>query len=177
MTKMQLPTVERTTNLRPTGADMAVPAAAKVMPVAPVNPPVAASQPQASVVNEINPEVQAKASAEAAAQVSQPDPLQGGAKADTSHKDWTQAAPKPKQQEEQPKEPLTQMLIDHVKTLWQLSARAVDLMAHANQHQNPVQVQNTSESRNQMPSAVPGILAKESLTYSPSKIPKMEKAE
>ncbi len=156
---------------------MAVPAAAKVVPVAPVNPPVVASQPQASVVNEINPEVQAKAAAEAAAQVSKPDPLQGGAKTDASLKDWTEAAPKPKQAEEPPKEPLTQMLIDHVKTLWQLSARAVDLVAQSNQHQNPVQLQNTAESRNQVPSAIPGVLAKESLTYSPSKIPKTEKAE
>ncbi|HCY17286.1 MAG: hypothetical protein A2Z93_13845 [Curvibacter sp. GWA2_64_110] len=153
---------------------MAVPAAARVIPVAPVNPSVQV-QAGASVVNDINPEVQAKAASESAAQPSASDPLQGGSKADNSSKDWTQAAPKPKVAEEPPKEPLTQMLIEHVKTLWILSARAVDLMSSHNQDSN--QVQNLAQIRNQDPSAIPGVLAKEVLTYSPSKIAKTGKPE
>jgi len=151
---------------------MAVPAAARVIPVAPVNPSM---QVQASVVNDINPEVQAKAASESATKLSASDPLQGGSKADNSIKDWTEASPKPKVTEEPPKEPLTQMLIEHVKTLWILSARAVDLMSTHNQDAN--QVQNLAQTRNQDPSAIPGVLAKEVLTYSPSKIAKTGKPE
>lgn len=151
---------------------MAVPAAARVIPVAPVNPSM---QVQASVVNDINPEVQAKAASESATKLSASDPLQGGSKADNSIKDWTEASPKPKVAEEPPKEPLTQMLIEHVKTLWILSARAVDLMSTHNQDSN--QVQNLAQTRNQDPSAIPGVLAKEVLTYSPSKIAKTGKPE
>jgi hypothetical protein len=153
---------------------MAVPAAARVIPVAPVNPSVQV-QAAASVVNDINPEVQAKAAADSAPQAS--DPLQGGSKADTSSKDWTQAAAKPKVAEEPPKEPLTEMLIEHVKTLWILSARAVDLLTLSNQNQNPNQVQNLAQTRNQDPGAIPGVLAKEVLTYSPSKIAKTVKPD
>ncbi len=153
---------------------MAVPAAARVIPVAPVNPSVQV-QGASSVVNAINPEVQAKAAAEPATQPSASDPLQGGSKADNSSRDWTQAAPKPNEVEELPKEPITKMLIEHVRTLWVLSARAVDLMSAHNQ--NPNQVQNLAETRNQSPGAIPGVLAKEVLTYSPSKIAKTGKPE
>ena len=89
---MQLPTVERTPNLRPAGAEAAAPAAARVIPVAPVNPSLQV-QETASVVNNINPEVLAKAN-----QAANMDPLQGGAQADNSGRDWTQskeAAAKP----------------------------------------------------------------------------------
>jgi hypothetical protein len=53
------------------------------------------------------------------------------------------------------------MLIEHVKTLWILSARAVDLMSAHNQDAN--QVQTLAQNRNQDPSAIPGVLAKEVL--------------
>lgn len=151
-----------------------MPAAARVIPVAPVNPSLQV-QASASVVNDINPEVQAKAASESAAKLSASDPLQGGSKADNSIKDWTEASPKPKVTEAPPKEPLTQMLIEHVKTLWTLSARAVDLMSAHNQDAN--QVQTLAQNRNQDPSAIPGVLAKEVLTYSPSKIAKTGKPE
>jgi len=155
---------------------MAVPAAARVIPVPPVNPSTP-SLGTASVVNDINPELQARAVAESAATPSAADPLQGGAKADASGKDWTEAAPKPQEAKEPPKEPLTQMLIDHVKTLWVLSARVVDLMSVSSPKQDANQVQALAQTRNQDPSAVPGVLAKEVLTYSPSKIAKTGKTE
>jgi hypothetical protein len=45
------------------------------------------------------------------------------------------------------------------------------------QNQTQTQIQNLAENRNQDPKAVPGVLAKEALTYSPSKIKKPEKPE
>ncbi|MEA3395233.1 MAG: hypothetical protein U9R55_11455 [Pseudomonadota bacterium] len=175
---MQLPTVERTPNLRPAGAEMAVPAAAKVIPVAPVNPSIEV-QATASVVNDINPDVLAKASAESLTRPSASDPLQGGSKADNSSKDWTQAAAKPKAAEEEPKEPISKMLIEHVQTLWMMSAKAVELWYTAQQakNQDANHLQNMAQTRNQSPSAIPGVLAKEVLTYSPSKVNKTGKAE
>lgn len=157
---------------------MALPAAAKVIPVAPVNPS-AQVQATAGVVNDINPEVLAKASAESMAQPSASDPLQGGSKADSSSKDWTQVATKPKAVEAEPKEPLSQMLIEHVQTLWMMSAKAVELWYTAQQakNQDVNHLQNMTQTRNQDPSAIPGVLAKEALTYSPNRVNKTGKAE
>jgi len=154
-----------------------VPAAARVIPVAPVNPaqPV---QESASVVNNINPVVQAQA-AEATA-----DPLQGGSQADNSGKDWTQrkesVASKP--EELPPKEPLSKMLLDHIHSVWSASARVVEIWLQNNPAQNPsvnqqVQLQNQAAKRNVDPAAAPGVMAREALTYSPSKIRKTEKPE
>lgn len=88
-----------------------MPAAARVIPVAPVNPPSTQVPPAASVINDINPEVQAKASADSAKAVSSSDPLQGGSGADKSIKGWTETPAKPKEKEEPPKEPISKMLI------------------------------------------------------------------
>lgn len=173
MTKMQLPTVERTPNLRPAGAEAAAPAAARVIPVAPVNPSLQA-QETASVVNDINPEVQAKAN-----QAAHMDPLQGGAQADNSGKDWTLRNESPGKVAEPPKEPLSKMLLDQIHSVWSASARVVEiwLMNNPAQNQTQNQIQNLAQNRNQDPTAIPGVLAKEALTYSPSKIRKTEKPE
>jgi hypothetical protein len=170
---MQLPTVERTPNLRPAGAEVAAPAAARVIPVAPVNPSQQA-QESASVVNNINPDVQAKANQEASA-----DPLQGGAQADNSAKDWTQRKETPGKPAEPPKEPLSKMLLDHIHSVWSASARVVEIwmMNNPAQNQTQNQIQNLAQNRNQDPKAIPGVLAKEALTYSPSKIRKTEKPD
>ncbi len=174
---MQFPTVEQNSNLRPAGAELVVPAAAKVIPVAPVNP--VAAPPSASVVNDINPELLAKAAAESATQQpSASDPLQGGARADDSIKGWTEAAPKPQEVEEPAKQPITQMLIEHVQTLWMLSAKVVELYnTQQARNQDPNQLQQMAQQRNQDPSAIPGVLAKEVLTYSPSRINKTGKPD
>ena len=175
---MQLPTVERNPSLRPTGAELAVPAAAKVIPVPPVNPPMPVlSEP--GVVNDINPQVQAQAQADAATPSSTADPLQGGSKADSSSKDWTESASKPKVEEPPPKEPLTELLIEHVKTLWLMSAKAVELWYNNQQAktQDPNQIQQLVQTRNQDPAAIPGVHAKEVLTYTAKKVNKTEKAQ
>lgn len=179
---MQLPSVERPSNLRPSGADVAVPAAVKVIPVAPVNssaPPKPAAD-IGSVVNDINPAVRAKIAQEAGtAQPSAPDPLKGGAAVDNTQRDWTMRRPAPETSAEIPKEPISKMLIQHMQALWSASAKAVEMwyVSSQQQAQNPVQVQNLNQTRNQSPADVPGVLAKEVLTYTPSKVKKNEKAE
>jgi hypothetical protein len=167
---MQLPTVERTPNLRPAGADVAVPAAARVIPVAPVNPSLQV-QESAGVVNNINPQVQARA-AQAAS-----DPLQGGAQADNTGRDWTSRSEAPAKPAEPPKEPLSKMLLDQINLIWSASARVVEIWLMNNPAQNLTQNQTQilAENSNRDPAAVPGVLAKEVLTYSPSKIRKNEK--
>lgn len=153
-----------------------MPAAARVIPVAPVNPPAPVRE-SASVVNDINPVVQAQAN-EAAAKV---DPLQGGSQADTSTKDWTQrkeAVSKP--QEAPPKEPLSKMLLDHIHSVWSASARVVEIWMQNNPSQNQganQMQQQAAANRNADPIAAPGNIAKEVLTYSPTRIKKTEKAE
>jgi hypothetical protein len=168
---MQLPTVERNPHLRPAGADQVTPVAARVIPVAPVNPSQTVQEP-AGVVNDIHPELQANAAAKAG------DPLQGGAKADQSGADWTQRfhAGKP---EEPPQEPLSKMLMEHVHSLWMASARAIELLMMNNpqQSQDPNKLQQLAQNRAQDPAAAPGLLTREVLTYSPSKIRKTEKPQ
>lgn len=154
-----------------------MPAAARVIPVAPVNPS-ASVQENASVVNDINPAVQARANESAKA-----DPLQGGSQADTANKGWTQrkeAVNKP--EEAPPKEPLSKMLMDHIHNVWSASARVVEIWLQNNpaQNQSTQQVQQqqlAAANRNTDPLAAPGNVAKEVLTYSPTKIKKPEKAE
>lgn len=173
---MQLPNLERTA-IRPAGSEVVVPAATRVIPVAPVNPP-APVQESASVVNDINPAVQARANETAKA-----DPLQGGSQADNSTRGWTQrreAVAKP--EEAPPKEPLSKMLIDHMHAVWSASARVVEIWMQNNPAQNPsvsqqVQAQNQAANRNVDPMATPGVVAKEVLTYSPTRIKKTEKPE
>ncbi len=148
-----------------------MPAAARVIPVAPVNPPAPAVQETASVVNDINPVVQAQAN-QAAAQA-----------ADNSSRDWTQRKETVARQEEAPpKEPLSKVLIDHMHAVWSASARVVEIWMQNNPAQNPgvsqqVQAQNQASSRHVDPAATPGVVAKEVLTYSPTRIKKTEKPE
>lgn len=126
------------------------------------------------MVNSINPEVQAKAN-----QAARLDPLQGGAQADNSGRDWTQSKDAAGKPAEPPKEPLSKMLLDQIHLVWSASARVVEiwLMNNPAQNQTQNQTQNLAQSRNQDPTAIPGVLAKEALTYSPSKIRKTGKPE
>jgi hypothetical protein len=128
-----------------------------VIPVAPVNPSLQA-QESASVVNDINPQVQAHAS-----QAGSADPLQGGAQADNSGRDWTQSREVPVKLAEPPKEPLSKMLLDQIHLVWSASARVVEIWLMNNPAQNQTQIQNLAQNRNQDPTAIPGVLAKEAL--------------
>lgn len=151
---------------------------AKVNPVAPVNPPVQV-QPTAGVVNSINPEVQARARASMDAEMMNtraPDPLRGGALVDNTQRDWTERKPAPEKVQEVPKEPISKMLIEQINALWAASAKAVELwyMNSQSQNQDPNQVKNLAQTRNQDPSAVPGTLAKSATSYTPSRVEKNE---
>jgi len=121
------------------------------------------------VVNNINPQVLAQAGSV--------DPLQGGAQADSSGRGWTQSREAPVKPEEPPKEPLSKMLLEQIHLVWSASARVVEIWLMNNPAQNQTQIQNLAQNRNQNPTAIPGVLAKEALTYSPSKIRKTEKPE
>jgi hypothetical protein len=172
---MQLSSVDRTPNLRPAGADLAAPAGARVVPVAPVNP---SAQATASVVNKINTELQKKLSEiNQAVQLSSPDPLKGGATADNSNKDWTERQPGPEKVQQPPdKESISKMLMEHMQNIWSASAKAVEVVLMNNQglNQNQARVQSMNQTRSQDPVAQPGVIARENLTYSPSKVKKNE---
>lgn len=154
-------------------------AASRVVPVAPVNPPEPQVRPVDSVVNDINPVIRARAAQDGPSDSAPPpDPLRGGAQADNTQRDWTQRRPAPAKEEEPPKEPISKVLIEHVHAMWQASAKAVELWwQQYSQAQNPAQQQALQQDRNQIPSAVPGVLAKEVLTYSPETVKKTAAAE
>jgi hypothetical protein len=163
---MQLPSIERTPNVRPAGADLASSGASRVLPVAPVNPAVQSSpplEPVPSVINMIKPELKSSESPPVYSSVS--DPAKRGSEAATAPKDWTIHRPVPEKVETPPPKPMSQVLMDHLKTMWTASASAVQIEQVQNQLTVP-------EARG--PLEAPGELAKESLVYTPSKIQKNE---
>ncbi|MBA3057767.1 MAG: hypothetical protein KJ614_03010 [Gammaproteobacteria bacterium] len=163
---MQLPPLERSPNLRPAGNE-AVSAVARVMPVAPVNPPDQVSitpvEPTPSVINLVN---QAhKPSTGEGVYTSVSDPGRPGSEAATSRKDWTIHRPVVEKVEDPPPVPMSQVLMDHIKSLWTASASAVQVQQ---------QVKNQLDSSQPNLNATPGTLSSEVFTYSPSKINKTE---
>lgn len=164
---MQLPTIDRTPNLRPSGADVASSGANRVIPVAPVNPSVNANPsilPTPSVVDLVNPALKAAEGESIYASVS--DPGRPGSEAATAPKDWTIHRPATEKVEDPPPKPMYQLLMDHFKSLWTASASAVQLEQVNNQLNPPVPV---------APSDVPGNLAKEVLVYDHNTIKKNER--
>ena len=142
-------------------------AAARVIPVAPVNPSVHAAitpaEPTPSVVNLVN---QAnKPSTGEAVYTSVSDPARRGSEAATSEKDWTIHRPAPEKVEDPPPVPISKVLMDHIKSLWLASASAVQVQQ---------QVKNQFDTSLPNRSATPGTLSSEVLTYSPSKINKTD---
>jgi len=140
-------------------------AAARVMPVAPVNPSinaVARSEPTPGVVNLVNQANMGNAGD--AVYVSVSDPARRGSEAATSEKDWTIHRPVPEKVEDPPPVPLAKLLMDHIKALWTASASAIQTQQVKN-HLEPVPPNSNVN---------PGSLATEVFTYSPSKINKTE---
>ena len=138
--------------------------------MAPVNPStssVSAAEPSPSVVNLINQADKPNFGEGVYSSVS--DPTRRGAEAATAEKDWTIQRPKPEKVEDPPPEPLSKILMDHIKSLWVSSASAVQVQT---------QVKNLVEEKTQADINAPrGILAAEVLTYSPTKINKTEKPQ
>lgn len=163
---MQLPSIDRTPNLRPAGADLASSGANRVIPVPPVNPSVSAYpslQPVPSVVDLVNPALKTNEGEPVHTSVS--DPGRRGSEAATSPKDWTIHRPAAEKVEDPPLKPIYQMLIEHIKSIWAASASAIQLEQISNQLTPPVTV---------VPSEAPGDFAKEVLVYNPSMIKKNE---
>jgi hypothetical protein len=128
-----------------------------------VNVAVAPVDSAPSVVNLVN---QAnKPSVGEAVYTSVSDPAQRGSEAATASKDWTVQRPMPEKVEDPPPVPLSKMLLDQIKSLWIASASAVQVQQ---------QVRTQFDTSHPSPDAIPGQLAKQVLTYSPSKINKTE---
>lgn len=166
---MQLPSIDRIQNLRPLAVESASLATGKVVPVAPVNPSVQTApvaEPTPSVVNLINQSDKPNVGEGVYTSVS--DPTRKGADAATPPKDWTIKRPAPEKVEDPPPEPMSKILMDHLKSLWQASAAAVQVQQ---------QVRNQTEVTTNNVNGPQGVLSEQVLTYSPTKINKTEKPQ
>lgn len=166
---MQLPSIDRIQNLRPVAVESASLATGKVVPVVPVNPsaqsaPVA--EPAPSVVNKINTADKQNVGEGVYASVS--DPMRKGADAAAPPKDWTIKRPAPEKVEFPPPEPISKLLMEHLKSLWQASAAAVQVQQL---------VRNQSEMTPNNANGPQGVNVEQVLTYSPTKINKTEKPQ
>lgn len=169
---MQLPSIDRIANLRPLAVESASLATGKVLPVAPVNLPAtstgftALEAPKPGVVNMVNQANKPNDGEGVYTSVS--DPARRGADAATPSKDWTIHRPVVEKTPDPPPEPLSKMLIDHIKSLWLASASAVQVQS---------QVKNQLDVAQSGINAAPGVLSTEVFTYSPTKINKTEKPQ
>jgi hypothetical protein len=166
---MQLPSVDRQTGPRPAGADLVSATGHKVIPVAPVNPPVT-SAPVVSanppgVINRIGESAPVDNPVYNSVHQSVPDPIRRGTESATEPNDWTIKHPEPEKVEEPPPVPMHQVLLEFIKSMWQASGMAVEVSQAQKQNLlvNPAN-----------PNAAGGEIVKENLTYSPSKIKKTE---
>lgn len=166
---MQLPSIDRNPNVRPAGADLASSGANRVIPVAPVNPSVQAHpsiEPTPGVVNLVNPALQQRPQPTEGEPVytSVADPLKNKVQEKAPH-DWTIHRPTPEKVEDPPPKPLSQVLMDHLRTMWTASASAIQIEQVKEQ---------VTPAEPAVPTQVPGDLAREILTYQPTKIKKTE---
>jgi hypothetical protein len=140
--------------------------AVTVMPVAPIHPPISptpTAEPSPSVINMVGKAH--KSNVGEGVYTSLSDPAKPGSEAATIPKDWTIRRPAPEKVEDPPPVPMSKVLMDQVKSLWQASASAVQVQ----------QVKNQLDMSQPVPNANPGVLATEVFTYSPTKINKTEK--
>ena len=143
-----------------------------MIPVAPVNPSVESSAPPEAtpgVVNHVNPALHAGPLAPAnegePTYTSVPDPVRNSSAARQAPHDWTVQTPAPEKVESPPQKPISQMLMDNLKSMWTASASAVQVEQVSNQ---------LTRTTPTAPTQIPGDLAKQVLTYQPSKIKKNE---
>ena len=167
---MQLPSVDRQPGVRPAGAALEQSPGPRVVPVQPVNPPEQVRQP--GVVNNISEgAVQQAQQAQQASEAvfrSVQDPVQRSPDAERPESDWTIKRPQPQKVEDPPPEPISKRLLEFLRSMWRASGSVVDMA------QPQADAQNAAPNQNN-PQATPGVLAKEELTYTPSKIKKNEK--
>ena len=96
------------------------------------------------------------------------DPVRKGSDAAEAPRDWTIKRPAPEKVEYPPPEPMSKVLLDHIKSLWQASASAVQVQQLVKD-----QVDLSKPAVN----VAQGVVATEVFTYSPSKINKVEKTQ
>ncbi|MEO7939832.1 MAG: hypothetical protein ABIR55_14495 [Burkholderiaceae bacterium] len=167
---MQLPSVDRQPGLRPAGVDLVSSNGHTVIPVAPVNPPVTAASgasavPPTSVVNRIGAASGVSNPVYDAVHYSVPDPIRRGTEPAAEPNDWTIQRPEPEKAQDPPPVPMHQLLLDFIKSMWQASGMVVEV--------SQAQKQNTLVNPAN-PGLAPGDIARENLTYQPSKIKKTE---
>jgi hypothetical protein len=166
---MTLPAIDRIQSARPVAAESASLATGRVVPVAPVNLPQQSAIPEQPVPSVINLVNQAdKPSSGEGVYSSVSDPVRKGSDAAEAPRDWTIKRPAPEKVEYPPPEPLSKVLLDHIKSLWQASASAVQV-----QQMVKDQVDLSKPAVN----VAQGVVATEVFTYSPSKINKVEKTQ
>jgi len=142
----------------------------RVVPVVPVNPPAPAApaaDPTPGVVNLVRQIDKPSAGEGVYSSVS--DPVRPGAEAATPPKDWTIKRPAPEKVEDPPPTPIYKILIDHIKSLWEASASAVQVQQQVRNLLEPVQNPPTN--------IAPGDKVNEIYNFSPTKISKTEKPE
>lgn len=164
---MQLPTIIRSPEAHPAGIGGVAAAANRVIPVAPVNPAInlqPTAQGSPSVIDMVNPALKVSASAAVQA-ASAPESARSKPEEVTAPRDWTIHRPPVEKVEDPPPKPMAQVLMDHLKSVWTASASAIQMEQVKNQL-TPLSALNPSEAR--------GDLARENLTYQPSKINKNE---
>lgn len=170
---MEVTSLDRISNLRPSGGNGASLGVGQVIPVAPVNPPIQSnrtesldSAPIPSVINLVNQTRRPNDGEAVYTSVS--DPARRGSEAATTPKDWTITRPEPVKEEIPPPPPISKLLIDFLNNMWRASASAVnDALAD---YPRKVEIDAVS------PVNKPGDIAKEVFTYSPASVAKTEKA-
>ena len=176
---MQLPSIDRSNSALAAGADLVSAGANRVIPVAPVNPAASdASTPTPSpgVINHVSPALQSQQQNGVLSQLqpatqqpnegepvytSVPDPSKASALTPVAPHDRTIHKPASEKTQDPPPKPISQVLLDDLKTVWTASASAVQVQQVKNQLNPPTAT---------TPALTPGTLAKQSLTYQPSKI-------
>ncbi len=167
---MQLPSVDRQPGLRPAGVDLVSSNGHKVIPVAPINPPIttapaATPVPGTGVVNRIGDVSGVENPVYNALHQSVPDPIRRGQEPAAEPTDWTIQHPEPEKVEDPPPVPLHQLLLDFIKSMWQASGMVVEV----SQNQKQSTLVNPAN-----PGIAPGEAARENLTYQPSKVKKTD---
>jgi len=165
---MSQPSIDRIQSVRPVAAEAAALSTGRVVPVVPVNSPQQVDAPtevQHSVINKIN--TGDKPNAGEGVYSSVADPVRQKLD-DAVPKDWTIKRPATEKTPEPPPEPLSKVLLDQIKSLWQASASAVQVQE---------QVKNQIDPAKASATVAPGVISSEVYTYSPTKINKADKTQ
>ena len=172
---MQLPPFDRNQSLRPAGVESVSSGANRTSSVAPVNTVLQTAsatavnsassiEPTPSVVNLVNTETKPKPTDLVYSNMA--DPSKRSPEEATSPRDWTIKRPEKEKVEDPPPKPMSQLLMEHLTTMWTAGASAVQIEQAQNQLQPKINLSQPT------PSLDP---AKVDFTYKPNKINKFDK--